>query len=255
MGVSAAAREEHTEVVWHDLECGSYAADMPLWRELAAQVCRERERDAILELGAGTGRVSLELARAGYRVIALERDHDLAHELAHRGEGLLEAHCADARDFTLARGSFALCLAPMQVVQLMGGSRGRLALLRRARAHMRPGGVVALAIITAFEPYDAREREEGPEAETRHSAEHLYLTRATRVRSRGRATTIERERVVRSLATHTVLSRERHSIALDHVDAEQLEREGKRAGLSPVSRRRIAATEEYVGSEVVVLRA
>ncbi len=23
-------------VVWHDLECGSYAADLPLWRELAS---------------------------------------------------------------------------------------------------------------------------------------------------------------------------------------------------------------------------
>ena len=27
--------DSHT-VIWHDLECGSYAADLPLWRELAA---------------------------------------------------------------------------------------------------------------------------------------------------------------------------------------------------------------------------
>ena len=55
------------EVVWHDLECGSYRADLPLWRDLA-----ERHGDPILDVGAGTGRVSLDLAQAGHRVTALD---------------------------------------------------------------------------------------------------------------------------------------------------------------------------------------
>ncbi|MBV9839279.1 MAG: hypothetical protein JO156_14285, partial [Solirubrobacterales bacterium] len=53
-------------VVWHDLECGSYHEDLELWRELA-----RRHGDPVLEIGAGTGRVSLELARRGHRVVAL----------------------------------------------------------------------------------------------------------------------------------------------------------------------------------------
>jgi hypothetical protein len=52
-----------TEVVWHDLECGAYRADLPLWRELAA---RARFGSPILDVGAGTGRVALDLARAGH---------------------------------------------------------------------------------------------------------------------------------------------------------------------------------------------
>src|SRR3954447_7644142 len=36
-----------TLVVWHDVECGRYSADLPLWHELAA-----RERGPILEVGA-----------------------------------------------------------------------------------------------------------------------------------------------------------------------------------------------------------
>ncbi len=31
------------EVVWHELECGSYRADLPLWRELADGAARSTE--------------------------------------------------------------------------------------------------------------------------------------------------------------------------------------------------------------------
>jgi len=46
-------------VVWHDLECGGYRVDLQAWLELA-----ERAGGPVLDVGAGTGRVSLALARA-----------------------------------------------------------------------------------------------------------------------------------------------------------------------------------------------
>ena len=66
-------------VMWHDVECGTYTADLPLWRRLA--------RDSggpTLDVGAGTGRVALDLARAGERVTALDLDAELLAELARR---------------------------------------------------------------------------------------------------------------------------------------------------------------------------
>ena len=42
------------EVAWHEVECGTYSADLPLWEELA-----EEHGGPILELGCGTGRVAL----------------------------------------------------------------------------------------------------------------------------------------------------------------------------------------------------
>ncbi len=122
-----------SEVVWHDVECGAYAADLPAWAELAAGAA-----GPVLELGAGTGRVSLHLARAGFDVVAVDSASDLIGELAHRAEaaGLaVEAVCADARRLELGR-EVAAVIAPMQLMHLLGGAGGRAAALTAARAHL-----------------------------------------------------------------------------------------------------------------------
>src|SRR6185312_2049279 len=105
-------------VVWHDLECGGYRVDLPAWLELA-----ERARGPVLDVGAGTGRVSLALARAGHAVTAVDRDRALLDALDQRAAGLeIETFCADARTFDLPIREFALCVMPMQTIQLLGGA-------------------------------------------------------------------------------------------------------------------------------------
>ena len=53
--------------LWHDLECGGYREDLPAWRALAAAT-----GGPVLDVGAGTGRVSLDLAAHGVDVVALD---------------------------------------------------------------------------------------------------------------------------------------------------------------------------------------
>lgn len=257
-----------TETIWHDLECGSYRADLPLWRELA-----QTQDGPILDVGAGTGRVILDLVSAGHSVTALDFDPDLLGALRERTGGLeVETVCADARSFDLEQRDFALCLVPMQTTQLLGGSAERVALLRRAHAHLRPGGVLACAIVTALEPFDCAGGDIGPTPETARVGDALYVSRATRVDVRGRSFIIERERRIvpleeggpdeaprnlRALSGHTTHKPvvEHNVVELDRVSREELEREATTAGLSPEPAREIPSTDDHVGSTVVILRA
>src|SRR3954468_22686691 len=121
------------DVLWHDLECGGYDLDLPLWCELASAIA-----GPVLDVGPGTGRVSLHLARRGIPVVALDADASLLAALERRAAGLpVQTVVSDARQFTLRR-RFALVLVPMQTLQLLGGAAGRAAFLRCARAHLEP---------------------------------------------------------------------------------------------------------------------
>ncbi len=120
--------------IWHDLECGGYLEDINMWRSLAG-----RCGDPVLDVGAGTGRVTLDLARQGYAVTALDRDPLLLAELERRAAGLdVSTVVADARDFEIAT-RFALCLVPMQTIQLLDGSAGprRVSTLRACASRAR----------------------------------------------------------------------------------------------------------------------
>ncbi len=245
-------------VIWHDLECGSYAVDLPLWRELAAAAGTGASAEPVLDLGAGAGRVALDLARRGHRVTALDLDETLLQALRERaGEVSIETVCADARTFGLARRDFAVCVVPMQTVQLLGGPAGRAAFLRQARAHLRPGGLLACAIVTDVESFDCATADLGPTPESVCVEGTRYVTRATRVHVGRRTVRIERERAVfpPGQTASPQPSWERDVVELDRVSASRLLREGREAGLTPAGTRSIAETDEHTASVVVMLRA
>src|SRR6476659_9320509 len=158
------------DAVWHDLECGGYTEDLPLWSELAA-----RSGGPVLDVGAGTGRVTLDLASGGVAVVALDVEGALLAALAHRAGGLpVETVVADARRFELDR-RFPLIVVPMQTLQLLGGPDGRAAFLRRALAHLEPGGLLAATLADAMDCFD-EEHVLPPPPEARWVARVCYTT-------------------------------------------------------------------------------
>ena len=125
-------------MIWHDVECGPYAADLPLWRELAAEA-----GGPVLDVGAGTGRVALDLARAGHEVTALDLDAELLAVLRERAGGLpVRTVVADARGFDARR---ALRARRRADADDPAARRRRGFFASPARA-VAPGGLVALAI-------------------------------------------------------------------------------------------------------------
>lgn len=238
-----------TAVAWHDVECASYAADLPVWRALA------EERDGpLLDVGCGTGRVAIDLAGRGHAVTALDSDADLVHELAARAReaGLrVDAVTADARSFALG-ARFALAIAPMQVFQLLGGADGRSAALERAREHLEPRGVLAVALADPFEavpPADALP----PVPDVREQDGWVLSSQPVAVRPENGTVAIDRLRQLVSPAGE--LSEELYTVRLDTVSADELEREAVRAGLGAAGRLPVPATPDHVGSTVVLCEA
>jgi SAM-dependent methyltransferase len=241
-----------TTAIWHDVECGSYAEDLSLWDALA------RERGGpVLDVGAGTGRVSLHLAGTGIAVTALDLDPSLLASLTSRAAAagltmLVSTVVADARTFELEGQLFPLCLVPMQTVQLLGGAAGRAAFLERARRHLAPGGLLAIAISEELEPFDVDAGDPQPLPDIRELDGIVYASRPVAIRARRDGFVLARIReTVSATGAREV---EQNLIVLDRLTAGELEREAIAAGLRPGGRAAIPATEDYVGSAVVMLR-
>ncbi|MFZ0043748.1 MAG: class I SAM-dependent methyltransferase [Solirubrobacteraceae bacterium] len=235
-------------VIWHDLECGSYDADLDLWLELA----RERG-DAVLDIGAGTGRTALHLAAAGINVTALDCEAELLDALGDRAQsqGLeVETVVADARSFSLYR-QFSLCIVPMQTIQLLGGTAGRQRFLGCAREHLGEGGRLAIALADELDLFEVVDGQPAPLPDVRELDGIVYSSRPTAVRAEDDGFVLERRR--ETVFIDGRLDVELDRIRLDGLDADTLEAEASAAGLRPTGRRVIEPTDDYTGSVVVIL--
>jgi SAM-dependent methyltransferase len=237
-----------SEVDWHDVECASYAADLPIWRDLA----RAHGAGGLLDLGAGTGRVALDLALRDHDVTALDADADLLDALAQRARAAgarVDTIPADARSFALGR-TFGLILAPMQVAQLLGGPAGRLAMLGRVRDHLDPGGLFAAAVADPFEAVPAEESLP-PLPDVRERDGWVLSSQPVAVRPVDGGVAIDRVR--QRVSPQGDLTEERATILLDSCSAETLEAEGAQAGLLVRERLQVAETHDHIGSTIVML--
>jgi SAM-dependent methyltransferase len=235
------------EALWHDLECGPYAEDLPLWRALA-----EETGGPVLDVGAGTGRVSLDLAAAGVPVVALDVEAALLAAARRRAAGAtFETVVADARRFALGR-RFSLIVVPMQTLQLLGGSAGRAAFLRRAREHLRPGGLLAAAVADALDCFD-EEHPLPPPPAAMDIAGVRYASQLLAVADEGGRSVIHRRREV--IGPGGRYSCRDVTLPLDRVSPAEVAAEAERLGFRAEPPRLVPETDEYLGSTVIVLRA
>jgi SAM-dependent methyltransferase len=236
------------EAMWHDVECGAYAADLAVWRELAHEAA-----GPVLELGCGTGRVALDLAANGHRVAGLDTAPALVaalRERTARRQLSVETHVGDARELELGR-RFALVCAPMQLVHLLGGIAGRRAMLERAKEHLAPGGAIAIA--TLAEWVDPAFEGRPPLPDVREEDGWVYSSQPLDVTAAGDTITLRRLRQL--VSPEGALREELDVIELDALDAQTVEAEASAGGLGLRERIEVPPTTDHVGSAVLVLEA
>jgi SAM-dependent methyltransferase len=235
------------DVLWHDLECGAYEEDLPLWRALAGDA-----GGPVLDVGAGTGRVSLDLATRGISLVALDTNASLLAALEHRAGGLpVETVVADARAFALRR-RFSLVLVPMQTLQLLGGPSGRAAFLRCALEHLEPGGLLAAALADAMDCFD-EERDMPPPPDACEIAGVRYSSQLIAVADEEGRAAIHRRREIAGPGERCESVED--VVRLDRVTPDGVVAEAAGLGFLTEPSLLTPQTEEYLGSTVVVLRA
>jgi SAM-dependent methyltransferase len=231
-------------VAWHDVENGSYDADLFLWRELA-----DAADGVILDLGSGTGRVAVDLVARGHDVVALDADPDLLAVLRGRAPAV-ETVEADARDFELGR-TFGVVLAPMQLAQILGGPAGRVAMLERVHAHLIPGGTFAAAL-TDLREVVLDETASPPLPDMLERDGWVYSSQPASLAADDAGLKVERRR--QAVSPNGAIEETMATIAFDFVSADRFEAEARAAGLEPAGRREVPETLDHFGSTVVLCR-
>jgi len=167
---------------FYDLFYGKRDDDLQMYRDFALAA-----DGPILELGCGTGRVLVPLARDGYHVTGLE----LSEAMLQRARAKIDA--AQVSDWvTLIQGDmcefeiptrFALAFFPINTFMHCYDTHQQLACLRCVHRHLQPGGQL---IVDVYHPdpqvlleSDARLASEGTvlDPETGHTIHRLYTRR------------------------------------------------------------------------------
>jgi SAM-dependent methyltransferase len=155
--VDAGSREHYSNAALYDYEYRRRRADVGFYRELAKK--RLGDSGRILELGAGSGRVTIPLARAGYEVVAVDSSKPMLEKLRARVASLPRSVAkrisvveGDLRAFTAGGdkksvpGSFPLVVAVFNVLEHLYTRVELDACLRRVAEHLAPGGAFAFDV-------------------------------------------------------------------------------------------------------------
>lgn len=135
----------------YDLDLADDPGDLDLYRALAL-----RTGGPILELGAGTGRIAVPLAAAGYDVTAVDLDPAMLARAQRRardagGDVAARIHLveADMRELRLPRATFRLAFIALNSLPLAGDRVGQAAAVATLARHLGPGG---LAVVDVWLP-------------------------------------------------------------------------------------------------------
>ena len=134
---------------YYDLMYGHRDDDLEMWLTLTDDIHGE-----ILEIGCGTGRVTLPLLQQGHRITGIDISAEAIQVVRAKVEtenlGKLAAfHTADMRSLDLPKKDFALALVPINTFMHCLSLSEQEAALHALYQHLQPGGIL---VIDLFHP-------------------------------------------------------------------------------------------------------
>ena len=134
--------------------------DIPFWQKLAMKA-----RGRVLELGCGTGRLSVPIARGGVSLIGVDRSLPMLARAQRKARGIqarrsgkrrgrLTLVRADIRGLPFEAARFSLVLAPYGVLQSLIRPRDLSAALASVARVIEAGGTFALDLVPDVPDWD-----------------------------------------------------------------------------------------------------
>jgi len=146
----------------------------------------------VLEVGSGTGRILVPIARAGVRIDGLDGSREMLDRCRAKlgGEDAavrdrVRLHEGDARAFDL-KERFSLVIAPFRVVQHLTTSEDQLRFLDSVARHLAPSGRLVFDVFNpnfgALVSADGVERDDTPDTPLPDGRSFRRAVRISRVR-------------------------------------------------------------------------
>jgi ubiquinone/menaquinone biosynthesis C-methylase UbiE len=201
--------------------------DVPFWRNLAKQA-----GGPVLELGCGTGRISLPLGRAGVRLVGIDRSERMLAKARMRTRrarltNRVQLVRGDIR-FTPFAKPFPLVIAPYGILQSLLREKDLSATLKEVRRVLEPGGTFGIELVAdlpSWEEYRKRLSLRG--WRTRRGGSHVTLVETVRQDRARHLTIFDQEFTERQGTTRRV---HRFSLTFRTLSIPQMVRRLERAG-------------------------
>jgi ubiquinone/menaquinone biosynthesis C-methylase UbiE len=204
--------------------------DVPFWKNLAITA-----GGAVLELGCGTGRISIPLGRAGVPLLGIDRSEQMlvrARTRVRRSRlsGVVRLLRGDIRFLPLPKHSTAMVMAPYGILQSLLRERDLAATLAEVHRVLEPGGTFGLELVAdlpSWEEYRKRVSLKGWRG--RSGGAHVTLVETVRQDPKRHLTIFDQEFTERAGSRKRV---HRFSLTFRTLSVPQMTRRLEKAGFS-----------------------
>jgi ubiquinone/menaquinone biosynthesis C-methylase UbiE len=201
--------------------------DVPFWRRLASMA-----DGAVLELGCGTGRVTVPLAKAGVNIVGVDRSAAMLQRIPRipripNPKSRIPVVRADIRALPFADRSFPMVIAPYGILQSLIRPSDLTATLASVARVVVPGGMFGVDLVPDVPKW--REYRDRVQLRGRAGPAHLTLVESVSQDRKRRLTTFEQRYIERRGRTRR---EHRFELTFRTLTVPQMTRRLERAGFT-----------------------